>query len=212
MNFNNMLKHYDKDFNNEENIKLAKETNNEELKDKVISNNIKLVAKMANDWASKGSDEADDLVGIGMIALINAYNTYDCTRDIKFTTYLTKAVWMEFVKHANKKKRKGRDKYSFVSMDGSFIKESDTGSDKSIADLLSNDSHLDYEKVEDSFFNRDLNKAIDSELTMTEQKVSRKYFLEGRELVEIGVELNVSRQAVHQAFKRSVKKLTPVFA
>ncbi|PZT52203.1 sigma-70 family RNA polymerase sigma factor [Paenibacillus silvae] len=212
MNFDNMLSYYDPNFDNEAMIKLAKETNSEDLKEQVIKNNIKLVVKLANEWASKGSNEVDDLIGMGMIALINSFNSFKSDKNIKFTTYLSRAVEMEFVKHENKKKRKHRDKYIMVSIDSSAHKTSENGNDKSLAESLANDSHLDYENVDNNCFNRNLDTAISRKLTEKEQRVSRMYFLEGKELVDIGHELNVSRQAVHQAFKRSVQKLAPVFA
>ncbi|WP_145413486.1 sigma-70 family RNA polymerase sigma factor [Paenibacillus xylanexedens] len=212
MNFDNMLSYYDPNFDNEAMIRLAKETQSEELKEQVIKNNIRLVVKMANQWATKGSDEVDDLVSMGMIALINAFNKFDYTRGIKFVTYLCNAIWMEFSKNENKKKRKNRSKYVMVSIDNSKYKSSENGNDKSLAESLANDSHLEYENVDNDCFNRKLDAAISCRLTENEQKISRMYFLEGKELVDIGRELNVSRQAVHQAFKRSTQKLAPVFA
>ncbi|WP_208643743.1 sigma-70 family RNA polymerase sigma factor [Paenibacillus barcinonensis] len=207
-----MLQQYDPNFDNEAMILVAKETDSKELKDKVINNNIRIAVKLANKWKKAGyTDDLDDLVSLGLYGLIVAFDTYDTSKDIKFVTYAGRVVWMEFVKAERYKHMKCRGSFDSISLDTPLGK-ADQSSEKTIAEVLSNESHLDFDKVEEDEFNHKLTNLIESSLTEKEKVVSFKYFFEGDALTDIGKELKVSRQAVHQAYKRSITKLAPAFS
>jgi len=200
-------------FNNEEMIKLAKETGDKELKDKIIKNNMHFVVKLANKTLTSGShEEPDELVSMGMVGLIKAYDTYDHSKNIKFSTYLAKVVVREFSANARAKGMKCRSKYSSISMDNNLYKTNSGDSEKLLSEILADDSHLDLIAVEDSMFDNVLSGHIERKLTPKEKIVSRKYFFDGMSISDIGREMNVTRQAAHQYFKSSVKKLAPAFA
>lgn len=199
-------------FNNEEMIKQAKETGDMELKDSIIKNNMHFVIKLVNKTISNGSpEEPDDLVGMGMIGLMKAYDTYDYTKNINFSTYLAKVVVREFSANARAKGMKCRSKYSSISMDNNLYKNNSGGGEKLLSEVLADESHLELAAVEDSIFEDVLNGYIERKLIPNEKIVSRKYFFEGMTISDIGRDMNVSRQRAHQLFKSSVRKLAPVF-
>ncbi|MGV2887236.1 sigma-70 family RNA polymerase sigma factor [Paenibacillus taichungensis] len=199
-------------FNNEEMIKLAKETGNKELKDMIIKNNMHFVVKLANKTLSNGSlEEPDELVSMGMIGLLKAYDTFDYTKNINFSTYLAKVVVREFSAHARAKGMKCRSKYGSISMDNNLYKNNTGNSEKLLSEVLADESHLELAAVEDSIFEDVLNGYIERKLIPNEKIVSRKYFFEGMSISDIGRDMNVSRQRAHQLFKSSVRKLAPVF-
>ncbi|MCP1184907.1 sigma-70 family RNA polymerase sigma factor [Paenibacillus sp. 1781tsa1] len=200
-------------FNNEEMIKLAKETGDKDLKDKIIKNNMHFVVKLANKTLSNGSpEELDELVSMGMIGLLKAYDTYDHTKNIKFTTYMAKVVNREFSANARAKGMKCRSKYTSISMDNNLYKDNSGDSEKLLSEVLSDESHLDLVAVEDSIFDGVLNGYIERKLTSNEKIFARKYFFEGMSVSDIGRDMNVTRQRAHQHFKNSVRKLAPAFA
>lgn len=66
-----------------------KENNSLEAKDQLITKHSELVRIIAGRLYSKyhGKVTYDDLLGYGVIGLIDAINKYDYTRDVKFRTY-----------------------------------------------------------------------------------------------------------------------------
>lgn len=200
-------------FNNEEMIKLAKESGDKELKDKIIKNNMHFVVKLANKTLTNGSlEDPDDLVSMGMVGLLKAYETFDNTKNIKFSTYLAKVVVREFSANARAKGMKCRSKYSSVSIDDSLYKNNSGDSEKMLSEVLGDESHLDLVAVEDSIFDDVLNGYIERKLTSNEKVFARKYFFEGMSVSDIGRDMNVTRQRAHQHFKNSIRKLAPAFA
>ncbi|MFS0855316.1 sigma-70 family RNA polymerase sigma factor [Paenibacillus taichungensis] len=200
-------------FDNETMIKIAKETEDKELKDRIIKNNMHFVVKLANKTVTNGSlEDPDDLVSMGMVGLLKAYETFDYTKNIKFSTYLAKVVVREFSANARAKGMKCRSKYSSVSIDNSLYKNNSGDSEKMLSEVLADESHLDLVSVEDSIFDDVLNGYIERKLTSNEKVFARKYFFEGMSVSDIGRDMNVTRQRAHQHFKNSVRKLAPAFA
>ncbi|WP_339304236.1 sigma-70 family RNA polymerase sigma factor [Paenibacillus sp. FSL L8-0435] len=212
MNFDMMLQQYDPNFDNEAMIEAAKETGNKELKDKVINNNIRIAVKLANKWKKTGyKDDLDDLVSLGLYGLIVAFDTYDSTKKIKFVSYAGRVVWMEFVKAERYKHMKCRGSFQAVSIETPIGKSGD-GSDKTIADILSNEEFSRFSQIEEDEFNDQLIGLMDTKLNEKERVVAQKYFFDGMGISDIGKEINQTRQTTHFQYKNVLKKLAPVFA
>lgn len=198
-----------KSFNNEEAIRLARENKDSELKDRIILNNVPLVYKTVDTWIRRGStDDRDDLIGLGMYALVKAYNTYRFDKNAKFSTYVCNVVWQQLMAHVRGKGMKCRSRYSTVSLQETFSKDEKGGQDIKYEDIISDEFDL-LENIEEKIYAEKIGEMIDSGLlTKAERIVARKYILENKELVEIGEELGISRQAVHQSYKKGLKKLS----
>lgn len=198
-------------FNNEEMIELARKTDDKELKDKVIENNVPLVLKLVNRWKDRGSTEStEDLISMGLCGLVVAFNTYDTSRNIKFSSYAGKVIWMEFMKNARYNEMQCRSKYIKVNLEDPVYtcKSKFICNDDTIADVVFDSEEDNFKEIEDRLFAERLNLMFNSfSFTPKEKMVGRKYFLEGKSLAEIGKEMGVTRQAVHQTHKRNVTRL-----
>lgn len=199
-------------FNNEQQIKLAKETNNKELRDMIIQNNMHFAVKLVNRTIKNGSTEdPDELVSMAMTGLVKAYESYDYGKNVNFSTYMAKVVNREFSANARAKGMKCRSKYTSISMDDNLYKDNGGESEKLLSEVLASDSHLELVAVEDSIFDNVLDGYIERKLLDTEKIFARMYFFDGMSISDIGREMNVTRQRAHQYFKSSVRKLAPVF-
>jgi RNA polymerase sigma factor (sigma-70 family) len=204
------IKHVKRDpnFNNEQSIKTAKESNSNELRDKVILNNIPLVMKLVNKWINRGStEERDNLISMGLLGLVVAFDTYDTEKKVKFSTYAGKVVWGEFCKNVRYLEMKCRGKYAQISLSDNYLKK---GSNKEMTIeevLCSSDSYDQYEIINNHLYEESLIQAIGNTFTDKEKYIAKRHFIDGESISNIGRELNVSRQTIHQGHKRNVKKL-----
>ncbi|MBT2760001.1 sigma-70 family RNA polymerase sigma factor [Paenibacillus sp. ISL-20] len=200
----------DNSLNNEELIKLSRNTNDKQIRDKVINNNIPLVHSLVNRWIRNGSTEnKDELIGMGLYGLVVAFDTYDLGKNIKFTSYAGKVVWMEFMKNARYNQMICRSKYTKISMDEEHRKLSSNSNGKKIfiSDVVSDDRNH-YLSVDDEIYRDQLAKAIDTgSFTDKEKIVAKRFYIDGKTLADIGKEFNITRQAVFQTHKRGTKKL-----
>ncbi len=67
-------------------------------REKIILSNINLVAYMLKYVDGVTIDNFDDYVSYGVIGLINALDTYDISKDIRFSTYASKCILYECLK------------------------------------------------------------------------------------------------------------------
>ncbi|QWU14205.1 Sigma-70 region 2 [Paenibacillus sophorae] len=199
----------EKNFNNEENIKVYQIIKDKKLRDTIINNNIPFALSMVAKWLKKGSiEESDDLVGMAMIGLTNAFDTYDINRGVKFTSYAGDVIWHEFCINAIYHSRKCRSKYSSVSIEERYYKKGKSQKEVQIKDVLRDENcEHTYKAIEDNMFNDYLNRTINSSLDGNEKTVAVKHLLEGKGFAEIGKEMGISRQGAHQIHKRYIPKL-----
>ena len=69
-----------------------KDSKDSKLKDRIVSECMCLVRKIAGNLARRSTDSADDLVQVGCIGLIKAIENFDSTREAKCTTYFTHLI------------------------------------------------------------------------------------------------------------------------
>lgn len=60
-------------------------------REKIIRHNLRLVAHIAKKYYALPGDQ-DDLISIGTIGLIKAVNTFDSTRQARFSTYASRCI------------------------------------------------------------------------------------------------------------------------
>lgn len=130
----------------EEFEKLFEEARNgsQEAKNKIVTHNILLVLYIVTKKFLNVDYDKKDLVSIGNIGLINAVNTYDPSKGIKFSTYASRCVENEILMFLKKRNRKSEtnvdslEEVCFQGKDGSKLKLEDKLSDGS-------DFTMDYE-------------------------------------------------------------------
>lgn len=76
-------------FSNEEMESLMQEikNGNDEAKQKFIYGNLRLVLSVIQKFIYKNKGHSDDLFQVGCIGLIKAIDNFDCTLNVKFSTY-----------------------------------------------------------------------------------------------------------------------------
>ena len=62
------------------------ESEKKRARDKMIEGNLRLVLSVIQRFSGRG-ENADDLFQVGVIGLIKAIDHFDCTMDVKFSTY-----------------------------------------------------------------------------------------------------------------------------
>jgi len=75
---------------------------NIEAREKIINHNIKLVIFITMKKFNKINYDKKELVSIGIIGLINAVDTFDMTKNFKFSTYASTCIFNEIHKHLDK--------------------------------------------------------------------------------------------------------------
>ena len=78
-------------------------SNNAIRRNKLITNNIKLVHYIANNYKSSKNNE-NDLLQEGMYGLIKAADKFDHTRNIAFSTYASYWIRSYMIKHIHNEK------------------------------------------------------------------------------------------------------------
>lgn len=92
----------------EELEKLFEEAKNgsQEAKNKLVTHNIHLVLYIVTKKFFNVDYDKKDLVSIGNIGLIKAVNTYDPSKEIKFSVYASRCVENEILMFLRKRNRK----------------------------------------------------------------------------------------------------------
>ena len=93
----------------EEEFELAKKMKAgcKESKDKLVLHNIRLVHKIANSFVTPV--EHDDLVSVGIDALIRSLDSYDPDKGFRVTTYVYRLIYWEIKRSLSKAPRYGQE-------------------------------------------------------------------------------------------------------
>lgn len=113
-------------------LKLYKENNDLQAKEKLISHNLRLVAHIVKKY--QGTEDNDDLISVGTVGLIKAINTYSENKGTQLATYTAKCIENEILMllRANKK-------YSNTVYLNDVVGRDKDGNELSLIDLLSDE-------------------------------------------------------------------------
>lgn len=73
-------------------------------RDRIIKHNLRLVAHIAKKYCAIPGD-AEDLISIGTIGLIKAVNSFDSTKQIRFSTYASRCIENEILMSFRREKK-----------------------------------------------------------------------------------------------------------
>lgn len=171
----------------------------------LINGNIRLVFNLVLKTYFNIPYDKDELVAIGLIGLIKAVDSFDISRNLRFSTYASICINNEIKMFMRKGKKYSND----ISLDSPFrIDECDNL--VTLRDILcdeGNDLVDDYEQKEIFFMVRNLV----FELCGRERDIMILYFglIDGKPLsqVEIGRELNISQSYVSRIIKSGLQKI-----
>ena len=106
----------DENFNNEEAIKKYKKTRDNELREKIILNNMPLVLKIAKGYIVPSKLPVDDIISCGNIGLMNSIETYDIDGDTKFSTYAYNMITGDILNYITTEYGNGSRRFGFFIM------------------------------------------------------------------------------------------------
>ena len=183
-----------------------------EAKRVLVERNLRLVAHIVKKYSSnyQNSKEMDDLISIGTIGLIKAIDSFDTNKGIRLATYAAKCIDNEILMFfRNTKKTKGE---VFLQDPIGVDKE---GNEICLIDILSSDSDLVLEAVENSLQVKELYKKMSDVLSSREKEIIQMRYglLDGdiKTQREIAGILGISRSYVSRIEKKALKKLNKEF-
>lgn len=166
-----------------------------------------LVKRIASRMAFKYGSlvEYEDLVQVGMIGLLDAYDKYVVTKDCSFRTYAGKRIVgsimdeLRKLDHLSRPDRQAVKNGGRLDVDICYLEDYLCGSEDNIAD--DRDNPLDVLIRKDM-----LSKALSRIDSMTGQvkKVMQMHYHEGMSLKDISLELGVTISAVSQSRTRAI--------
>lgn len=104
----------------------------EEARNILIERNLRLVAHIAKKYSATNVDQ-DDLISIGTIGLIKGINSYEVSKGVKLSTYVSRCIENEILMHLRSTKKIGAE----VSLEDSIGKDKDDNT-VSLKDVLEN--------------------------------------------------------------------------
>lgn len=177
-------------------------------KEKIIKHNIRLVINLVMTKYATVSYEKKELVSIGLLGLIKAVNTFDTSKNVKFSTYAIKCIDNEILMFLRKSKKYVND----VSFNQSLGLDKD-GKELTLEDILiSNNYDLvsEYENKEIYAIVRQ----IVEELPDREREIVMLHFGFVDDKIytqqEIAKKLNITQSYVFKVKKKVLKKMREI--
>ena len=189
-------------------LKLYCDKKDEKAKEKLILQNLRLVANIAKKYTNKKYDK-DDLISIGTVGLIKGINTFRNENNNKLSTYISRCIENEILMYLRKNKKTleevSLNDISGIDKDGNEMELIDTIKDEceSIFDMISKKEN--YKKIKDKF-----NKVLKEDEAYI---VKARYGIFGVKKItqeEIAKRLNISRSYVSRLEKIALLKLKKV--
>ena len=108
------------------------ENGDEEARNILIERNLRLVAHVCKKYSST-KVEQDDLISIGTIGLIKGINSFEPTKNVKLSTYVSRCIDNEILMHLRSTKKIGAE----VSLEDPIGKDKDDNT-VTLQDVLEN--------------------------------------------------------------------------
>ena len=171
---------------------------------KLIENNLRLVANIIKTYYSVSADQ-DDLISIGTIGLIKAVSTFDCDKNIRFATYASRCIENEILMYFRSLKKTQME----FSLDEPLETDKD-GNTLSMSDLIAEDDGI-VEKIDVIIKSEQLYRFIGECLDERELAViTHRYGLFGHKPLtqrEVAEKLDISRSYVSRIEKKALEEL-----
>ena len=185
-------------------LKLYKETGDLLSREKLIKHNLRLVAHVVKKYQS--AEDSDDLISTGTIGLIKAIDSFNASKGVQLATYTARCIENEILMllRANKKYQGTVSLSDVIGVD----KE---GNELTLLDLLSDDGESVFTKVERKTERKKLLEVIKNCLNEREYKIiCLRYGLKGSVPLpqrEVASFLKISRSYISRIEKRAIEKI-----
>lgn len=141
----------------------------EEARKVLIEHNIRLVLYRVLNQFSDAKYDKKDLVSVGNIGLIKAINTFDISKNLKFTTYATRCIDNEILMFLRSNK-----KHFNTESFNKIVREDSDGHKLKLADIFSNNMDV-VEDYEDKETHKIIQRII-NELEYRDREIIIMYF------------------------------------
>ena len=177
----------------------------EEAKKVLIERNLRLVAHVCKKYSNSNVDQ-DDLISIGSIGLIKGINSFNASKNIKLSTYISKCIDNEILMYLRSSKKLNSEVYL----------EEPIGKDKddntiTLKEVLENEDKPIDEEIELKLKIKKLYEKIKSILKERERTIIELRFgLNGKEPKtqnEIAKSMGISRSYVSRIETKAIGKL-----
>lgn len=181
------------------------EEGNEEAKKILIEHNLRLVAHVCKKYSNSKTD-LDDLISIGSIGLIKGINTYNSTKSIRLSTYISKCIDNEVLMHFRTSKKLNNEVYL----------EDPIGKDKddntiTLKDVIENDERAIDEEIDLNFKIKEMYKKIKGLKEREKEIIIQRFGLNGKKpktQKEIAREMGISRSYVSRIETKAIERLS----
>ena len=114
----------------------------EEARNILIEKNLRLVAHVCKKYATSKVDQ-DDLISIGTIGLIKGINSFEVSKNVKLSTYVSRCIDNEILMYLRSTKKTGAE----VSLEDTIGKDKDDNA-ITLQDVLENNERNIEEEVD----------------------------------------------------------------
>lgn len=184
------------------------DTEGEEVRQKLIIHNLRLVVYIAKKFDAAGAG-VEDLISIGTIGLIKAVNTFRPDKNIKLATYASRCIENEILMYL----RKTSNLKGEISIDEPLNVDWD-GNELLLSDVLGSDGDEISRGVEQEAENKLLLSLV-NELSPRERRIMELRFgLNGREEYtqsQVAEMLGISQSYISRLEKRIIGNLKQEF-
>ncbi len=177
----------------------------EEAKNLLIEHNLRLVAHVCKKYSNTNIDQ-DDLISIGSIGLIKGINSYNPTKSIKLSTYISKCIDNEILMFLRSNKKLNSEVY----LEDPIGKDKDDNTVR-LGEVLENNEKPIEEEVDLKMKINKLYEKIKKVLKNRERTIIELRFgLNGKEpktQKEIAKDMGISRSYVSRIETKAIGKL-----
>ncbi len=180
------------------------ETENEYVKEKLITHNLRLVVYISKKFETPSAG-TEDLVSIGTIGLIKAVNTFQPDKNIKLATYASRCIENEILMYL----RKTSSQKCEISLDEPLNIDWD-GNELLLSDVLGSDGEEVGKEVEREDEKQLLLKLIDNLCPREKEIMQMRFGMCGYEELtqkEVADYLGISQSYISRLEKKIIVKL-----
>ena len=177
----------------------------EEARNILIEKNLRLVAHVCKKYASTNID-LDDLISIGTIGLIKGINSFDPSKSVKLSTYVSRCIDNEILMFLRSNKKLGAE----VFLEDPIGKDKDDNT-VTLQEVLENNEKNIEDEVDLKFKIKKLYQKMKDVLKLREKTILELRFgLDGNKPKtqnEIAKSMGISRSYVSRIETKAIEKL-----
>ena len=181
----------------------------EEARNILIEKNLRLVAHVCKKYSSTNID-LDDLISIGTIGLIKGINSFDPSKSVKLSTYVSRCIDNEILMFLRSNKKLGAE----VFLEDPIGKDKDDNT-VTLQEVLENNEKNIEDEVDLKFKIKKLYQKMKDVLKLREKTILELRFgLDGNKPKtqnEIAKSMGISRSYVSRIEKRALTKILKEF-